>query len=442
MPEQQNIEWKQSWRDEYLKWICGFANAQGGKILIGFDDNGELVGVSDAKRLMDDIPNKIQTTLGIICDINLIEKDKKNYIEIHTIPYEIPISHKGKYYYRSGSTNQELRGVSLQQFILRKMGKTWDDVAETRASIDDIDMDAVEYFKENAIKSGRLPISKSDTTEIIFNNLNLYTDDGKLKRAAILLFGKKPDKFYPTVSLKIGRFVNSDSDLRFQDVIEGNCIEMVDKAIEIFFKKYVPYSIKYVGIRREEIPEYPFDAVREALLNAVAHRDYSIHAPIQMRVYNDRIDIWNNGALLSGLSFDDLKKTHSSILRNPIISNVFFRAGFVEAWGKGTTNIVDECKKSGLPEPEFYSHSGGFVITIFKDIYNEKHLKSLDLNDRQIKAIIFAKEEGSITNSDYQQLNNVSRNTASRDLNELSEQKNILIKKGKHGLAVQYELKT
>lgn len=441
MPEQQNIEWKQSWRDEYLKWICGFANAQGGKILIGFNDNGELIGVSDAKRLMDDIPNKIQTTLGIICDMNLIEKDQKSYIEILTIPYEIPISYKGKYYYRSGSTNQELRGVSLQQFILRKMGKTWDDVVEPRASMEDIDIKAIEYFKENAIKSGRLPISKNDTTEIIFNNLNLFTDEGKLKRAAVLLFGKRPDKFYPTVSLKIGRFVTSDSDLRFQDIIEGNCIEMVDKAIEIFYKKYVPYSIKYVGIRREEIPEYPYEAIREALLNAVAHRDYSIHAPIQMRVYNDRIDIWDNGALLSGLSFDDLKKTHSSILRNPIISNVFFRAGFVEAWGKGTTNIVDECKKAGLPEPEFYSHSGGFVITIFKDIYNEKHLKNLDLNDRQIKAVIFAKEKGSITNSDYQRLNNVSRNTASRDLNELSEQKNIFVKKGKHGSAVQYELK-
>jgi ATP-dependent DNA helicase RecG len=130
MPENQNIEWKESWRDEYLKWICGFVNAKGGKIFIGIDDKGNITGVENPKRLMDDIPNKIQKLLGIICDVDLHEKDGKHYIEKDVKPYDVPISYQGKYYYRSGSTKQELRGNALNEFLLKKAGKTWDDVIE------------------------------------------------------------------------------------------------------------------------------------------------------------------------------------------------------------------------------------------------------------------------------------------------------------------------
>ena len=134
MPESQNIEWKQSWRDEYLKWICGFANAQGGTIFIGKDDKGSVVGIEKHQKLMDDIPSKITNHLGIISDINLHEERGKYYIEIVTYPYDVPISYHGAYHYRSGSTKQELTGVALNEFLLRKAGKTWDDVFEPNAS--------------------------------------------------------------------------------------------------------------------------------------------------------------------------------------------------------------------------------------------------------------------------------------------------------------------
>ncbi|MCK5347096.1 MAG: ATP-binding protein [Candidatus Heimdallarchaeota archaeon] len=134
MPEKQNIEWKEIWRDEYLKWISGFANAKGGKIIIGKNDKGEIIGVKDPKRLMDDIPNKIQAHLGIICDVDLIEFEGKQIIEISTIPYDVPISYQGKYHYRSGSTKQELKGNALNEFLIKKAGKTWDDIVESRAS--------------------------------------------------------------------------------------------------------------------------------------------------------------------------------------------------------------------------------------------------------------------------------------------------------------------
>ena len=122
--ESQNVEYKQSWKDEYLKWICGFANAQGGTIYIGIDDNGKVVGVDDAKKLMEDIPNKIVNYLGIVNDVDLLNKDGKAYIRITVIPSNTPISYHGKLYYRSGSTLQELSGTAAQNFLLRKMGAT------------------------------------------------------------------------------------------------------------------------------------------------------------------------------------------------------------------------------------------------------------------------------------------------------------------------------
>lgn len=116
MAENQNIEWKESWRDEYLKWICGFANAQGGKIYIGMNDNGQVVGVADSKKLLEDIPNKAQTTMGILVDVNLLTDDKKDYIEIIVSPSSYPVSYKGEYHYRAGSTKQQLKGAALTEF--------------------------------------------------------------------------------------------------------------------------------------------------------------------------------------------------------------------------------------------------------------------------------------------------------------------------------------
>ncbi|MBN1638815.1 MAG: putative DNA binding domain-containing protein, partial [Ignavibacteriales bacterium] len=186
MPEQQNIEWKESWRDEYLKWICGFANAKGGKIFVGMNDKGEVVGISNSKRLMDDIPNKIQTNLGIICDVNLHHQEYKPYIEIDVKPYDVPISYQGKYHYRSGSTKQELKGNALNEFLLKKVGKTWDDVIEPRAGLENIDIVAIEAFKKGATSSKRLPfIADEENIERILDNL-LLLEDGKLKRSAIL----------------------------------------------------------------------------------------------------------------------------------------------------------------------------------------------------------------------------------------------------------------
>ena len=238
MSESQNIEYKESWRDEYLKWICGFANAQGGRIYIGIDDNQQVVGVADTKRLMGDIPNKIVNYLDIVADVNLLHKEDKDYIEIAVQPCNLPIAYHGIYHYRSGSTKQELKGAALQQFLLRKMGHSWDDIENERATLDDIDRQAIDFFLRKAVDAGRMPVdSLNETTEKVLSNLNLIGGEGKLRNAALLLFGKNPAKFFTSVQFRIGRFGRDEADLMFQDVVDGNIIQMTDRVIEVLKSK-------------------------------------------------------------------------------------------------------------------------------------------------------------------------------------------------------------
>jgi len=438
MSEQQNIEWKESWRDEYLKWVCGFANAKGGKIIIGKNDKGKTVGVPKYKRLMDDLPNKIQNHLGIICDINLIESDSTHLIEIIVKSYDIAISYQGKYYYRSGSTKQELKGTSLNNFLLKKSGKTWDDVIETRAKLEDIDPKAIDTFKKNAVKSKKLPFVKdeNDISKILDNLLLL--EDGQLKRSAILLFGKNPCRFYINAYIKIGRFGKTDDDLKFQEVVESNVFELAEKTLNVLDRKFLISPITYEGLQRIEKWEYPYEAVRETITNAIIHRDYS-GAPIQISVYDDRIMVWNEGKLPEGLSIEDLKQKHSSRPHNPILAGVFFKGGLIEAWGRGTINIINECKNAGLPEPSFKSEFGGISVTLFKDNISTEKLKKLGLNDRQVKAVLILKEKGKITNKEYQEINETTERTASRDLSNLVE-KGIIKSSGIKGAGAFYTL--
>jgi ATP-dependent DNA helicase RecG len=439
MPEHQNIEYKESWRDEYLKWICGFANAQGGKIFIGIDDRGRVTGLADHKRLMEDIPNKVVSHLGLVVDVNLRTKTKRYYIEISVAASDVAISYHGVYHYRSGSTKQELKGVPLQQFLLKKMGRSWDDMPVKNATIYDLNSNTINKFLNLAVESKRIfPDALKEELEGLLSNLHLTNEETRLKNAALLLFGIDPLKYFSHVYFKIGRFGASGSDLKFQDVIEGNIFDMPDKVIEILRSKYLTSPIKYVGLQRVEKLEYPEDALRESILNAIVHKNYS-GTSIQLKVYDDKLIIWNPGTLPDELSLEQLKTEHASHPRNKNIADIFFKAGYIEAWGSGIARMMEACIKAGLPEPDIKETEGGIQITFLKDIFTEDFLNKLNLNPRQVKAVLFVKEFGSISNSKYQEINKVSKPTATRDLQELNK-KEILENKGKKGAGAVYIL--
>ena len=408
--ECQNIEYKTSWHDKYLEWICGFANAQGAVMYFGVNDDHEVVGLENVDKLMEDIPNKIVTTMGIVVDVNLYELDGLEYIEVYIEPSNIPINYKGKYYYRSGSTMQELRGPALQQFVLKKMGRSWDDITNEYATLDDLDRSAIDYFLRKGIKAGRIDEDEADaSTQSVLENLNLISEDGKLKSAALLLFAKKPQRYFTCVEFKIGRFRNDEADLITQDVIEGNIIQMTDRVVDILKTKYFTSPIHYEGMQRIEKLEVPEEALREILYNAIAHKDY-MGAPIQMRVWDDYVEVWNEGSLPKELTPEALLRHHSSHPRNKNIAYAFFKAGFIESWGRGYKKIREGFEKAGLPMPKIEDVEGGVRVTF------QRNNVSNSSKDELIKNI---SNENKRELSDV--LKNVLKNVQKEDLDKLTE---------------------
>ena len=438
--ENQNIEYKESWRDEYLKWICGFANAQGGKLCVGIDDNGLVCGLENVHRLSEDIPNKIVALLGVVADVNILNQEGKDYIEIVVAPSNVPISHKGKYYYRSGSTMQELNGVALQQFILKKMGRSWDDMVHERATVDDLDREAIDFFLRKGIQAGRIDPSEANApTATVLQNLGLVDDNGLLKNAALLLFTKNPRRYFTGTEFKIGRFHSNIADLVSQEMIEGSIIQMADRVVRMLKDKFLTMPIHYEGLQRIESLEVPEDALREIIYNAICHKDY-LGPQIQMRVWDHHVEIWNDGELPAAITPENIEKVHASYPRNKNLAFVFYKAGFIESWGRGWQKICDGFKAAGLPKPTIESKQGGVLVTFQRNNVNLIKLNSTDVHDvavnvaeelseRQRAIVEIIKNNVAVNvavNTRYlSEKLNVNRKTIQRDIACLQERKLI-----------------
>ena len=247
----------------------------------------------------------------------------------------------------------------------------WDDIPVYGATLDDIDRNAIDYFLQCSIKAGRMDESEVDSsTEEVLRNLGLFTKEGELKNAAILLFGKHVGQFFPSAVFKIGRFHTDESDLIIQDVIEGNLIQMASRVMEVLRTKYLLSPIHYEGLQRIEQLEIPDKALRELIYNAISHKAYTGPA-IQMRIYDRSIELWNYGLLPKELTPAALMQKHSSYPRNHNIANVFYKAGFVESWGRGFKKIAEEFERASLPLPTIEENGGGVMAIIQRKTVDE-----------------------------------------------------------------------
>lgn len=361
MKETQHTEWKESWQEDHLRWVCGFANAEGGTLHIGRNDKGVVVGVADAKKLLVDLPNQVRDILGILVDVNLRREAGQEFIEIRVEPYPHPISYRGHYYRRSGSTLQELKGAALDRFLLRRQGRTWDGVPVPGVKVADLSEAAIRRFRELARTSGRLdPADLRAAKAALIQKLQL-TDGRYLKRAAVLLFHENPEKFVTGAFVKIG-FFRSESDLVYHDTLHGDLFSQAARTIDLVRTKYLKAAITYQGIQRIERYPVPDAALREAVLNALVHRDYAVGAPVQIRVYDDRLTLWNPGVLPEGWTMKTLLGAHPSTPFNPAIANVFFRSGEIETWGRGIQRIFAACKEAGTPRPKLTFDGTGLAL--------------------------------------------------------------------------------
>jgi ATP-dependent DNA helicase RecG len=434
MAESQNIEWKESWHDEYLKWICGFANAGGGCIYIGVDDAGKVVGVQNGKRLLEEIPNKIQTNLGFLADVNLLSKNDLEYIEIIVSPSSYPVSYKGEYHFRSGSTKQVLRGTALTEFISSKTGIRWEDSVIEGVDVEDLDKESFDIFRREAVRSKRM--TKDDlnmSNAELLDSLDLLKD-GKLTRAAVLLFHRTPQKWMFGTYTRIGKF-GKGSDLQYQDEVIGSLFMQAERVIELIYLKYLKAPITYDNLTRVETYPFPKDAVREALYNALVHSRWSAGIPIQIRIEDDAMYISNECVFPSDWTMESLLQRHQSRPYNPRIARAFFRAGYIESWGRGIQKIFEVYSEYGTLQPEYVVHSEDIMIKLAAVSISDKHVLKLDSKAEntalKMKTVEYLQNQPTATQKELQEAFNETRTHIQKIVKELVDEGKIERKGGK-----------
>ncbi len=437
--ETETLELKESFDKETIETAGAFTNTKGGTILIGISDMNEIKGVRVGKETLKGWANQISqsTEPRIIPEIELSEINRKSVVIIKIKEFPIkPVSVKGRYFRRVANSNRVMTMQEIAQMHFHSVGMSWDKLPVRDAFIKDIDFEKVKRYIKKANETGRRKIQEDENPSQVLEKLKLIKE-GKLTWAAILLFHKRPQRFLSQGVIHCGRF--KEETIVIDDrMIEGTIIEQVEEAMD-FIRKSINVKFAMTGKpAREQIWDYPLEALREAVINAVCHRDYTISSNTEVRIYDDKLIVWSPGGLPFGITIEDLYKPHSSVLRNKGIGGLFYDMGWIEQWGSGIDKMQKACMKAGLPEPRFEEYQG-FRVIFRKDIYTEEYLRKLGLNERQIKAVMYVKEKGKITNKEYRELNSISDEGARIDLSRLVEM-DILEQKGS-GRSVHYVLK-
>lgn len=305
------------------------------------------------------------------------------------------------------------------------------------ANFDIIDIKRVEWFIKEAKKQRNLDIDEISPVLDTLESLK-YIKKNQLTNASILLFGKSPQKIFLQSIVKAIRFKGNDVTEYMIDfkTFEGDIFSQFEK-LESFIFQHIPKKawIENGKLQRQEKWLYPPKALREALANAFAHRNYNTTEANQVRIFDDRLEVWNPGSLPQGLTVDKLKRKHSSIPKNPLIARSFFWVKYAEEVGTGTNKIVKWCKEWKLPEPDFEEIGTSFVVT-FKTIFSYDYLNTLNLNERHKKAIEYLRENQYITNTEYRKINNIGKVLASKELNHMVEKS--LLKRIGSGRSIKY----
>lgn len=359
--ESETLEFKESFSRECLETLSAFANTRGGILLVGVHDKADVTGAPTDARELKNIANQIVQGTGLQPSIQSSSVGKKKIICIQVAESKIkPVQYHGRAYKRVGSTTRQMSMDELTRAVLARSGTTWDSLPERGASLDDISTRAVKMFMSLANETGRREISKKSTVAQVLQKLHLMRH-GQLTRAAVLLFAKDPQKFYSQAVVRVGRF-RSETIIVDDRMMSGTLFEQVAETLQ-YFRDKLETAFKMTGRpQREVIWEYPLEALREAVINAVCHRDYAGTAQIQIRLYDDRLSVWNPGGLPDELTISDLYKEHASIPHNSLIAEIFYYSDLIEQWGSGVAKIMSEAKSAGLPKPVFEEKAGFCVV--------------------------------------------------------------------------------
>ena len=289
----------------------------------------------------------------------------------------------------------------------------------------------VDWFLETAGRERGFPLKSNTTTQALLIHLNLL-EKGKPTNAAMLLFGTNPQRFHRTAETKCMHCHGNEYRRPFASlqVYGSDLFEQANQARDFVLAK-INRSIgtRDAGITAPATYELPPDAVGEAIVNAIAHRDYHSNASVEVRLFTDRLEVWNPGRLPGTLTLEDLHRDHPSVPHNPLIAESLYLTRYIEKAGSGTQRMIELCRSAGLPDPQFEQRSGSFVITLWRDWLTSEMLAGFHLNERQLAGLALLGIEGRLTSGRYQEETRVSRQTATRDLDDMVK-KGILEQRG------------
>jgi ATP-dependent DNA helicase RecG len=423
--------------------VCSFANAKGGCILIGVADNKQIIGVEIGRQTIERLTDTIvdNSDPKIYPQFSTVKIENKPVIIIKVEEsHDKPHSAYGRPFIRVGKTTKPMSRSEYERLLIKR-SKTdiqYDSEACPGAKLKDIDWSKVKWFRETYKDITGKAITSTD--EKLLEGLGCIRK-GRVLNSGILLFGKQPDKFIPQNQITIVRYPGegvSDSYLDIKDFY-GNLFDMIDKADD-YIKEHIQIASRLIPgqIPREEIPEYPMYAIRELIVNAVAHRDYFISGSrIIVKMFKGKIEYSSPGGLPAGITPKNIMNRQSS--RNPILVKVLNRVKYIEAIGDGIDRIIDAVKAHPMkPKYPVFNDVGNTVIVYLfgADLSTIKEEPKYDLNERQKKLLESLGSEEMISSSSYAEMFSVDERTARRDLVDLV--KHCLLNKEGQGYKTVY----
>jgi len=392
--ESETVEFKSTTgqRRPAVKTLCGMLNANGGRVLFGVLPNGEVCGQQVGDRTIEELANDIrEIEPSVTSGIDRVPIAGAREVLIVWVPRgpTRPYSHRGQAYRRVGNTTVEMSRDEYNQMLLERLhaDQRWENQAADGWSVDDLDIAEVTRTLDEAIRRGRLSDPGTREPRHLLRGMGLIVND-RMLLAAPVLFGQ--DELVamrlPQCLLRVAKFRGVDK-AEFIDnrQFHGNLFQLLTRA-ERFLREHVPVAGRVIPglFERADDPLYPPVALREALANAVCHRDYSIGGgSVSLAIFDDRLEITSSGPLHFGLTPEALFHDHDSLPWNPIIADVFYKRGIVERWGRGTQLMADLARRAGLPRPEI-EETGGCVSVRFRpDRYVPPERVQTDLSEPQ-----------------------------------------------------------
>ena len=371
--EGSTLEFKRSTGElrQGLRAVCAFLNGNGGKVVFGVRPDGTLVGQEVSDQTLRDIAEGLdgfEPPVRLETDRVRLKSGREALVwQVDGPADTIPFTFEGRAYERIESTTRKMPQKRYEQLLLDRAHskRRWENHRAENTAVRDMDREEVFRVVDSARAAGRLVEPVGKDMGRLLERLGVRRG-GEILRAAVVLFGKRFLPDFPQCELRMARFRGTDkTEFLDQRQLRGPAFKLLEEAL-LFSQRHLPLPgrIEPGRLERVDNPLIPPDALREIIVNALIHRDYTIAGgAVSLATFDDRVEVWSAGRLPSGITTADLSREHDSIQRNPIIAEVFHRAGLIEKWGRGTNRVIIECKKAGAAPPEFREITGSVVVT-------------------------------------------------------------------------------